>query len=411
MFSRKTTGISVQVPPALYVSGRLVEGEVELDFRQLQQDNIKEVQVQLRGWADTSYTINSSVIVERVPLVRDDVSLWSRTGPVQPPPGAHTMRIPFRLELPPDLPPSFTYFGLKYAGTGSIRYSVIAIGVRPGTLQPNRRVRVPLALVPKDAEGVRVRERFSAITAATVSRWRTESHEEKIRRGLWGDYSTVRAELSIPDEPVFPLFSPIPVVIKVQTTTPPTARHKAEAIPLDKPIFPPAPDSYSKLEFKLQRKASLSAQKVEEHATFNVTMFSQDASAVVDVDVPEKEWVPADISEKTGGSRDAIHSHTSKGSWIQRATFRTTIRLDCPPSFAIHTLKCGYRLVVRVPFPGVGNSVEVGIPIHVTSGLDMPIIRDTAEATTSGALTEFLDLPPEYWNNDDDAAWDDVKKD
>ncbi|KAI0642174.1 hypothetical protein C8Q79DRAFT_1003114 [Trametes meyenii] len=407
MLSRKTTGISLQVPPALYVSGRLVEGEVELDFRQLQQDNIKEVQVQLRGWADTSYTINSSVIVERVPLVRDDVSLWSRIGPVQPPPGEHTMRVPFRLELPPDLPPSFTYFGLKYAGTGSIRYSVTAIGVRPGSLQLNRRVRVPLALVPKDVEGVRVRERFSALTAATVSQWRTESRQEKIRRGLWGDYSI----LSIPDEPVFPLFSPIPIVIKVQTTTPPTARHKAEANSPGKPIFPPAPGSYDKLEFKLQRQASLSAQKVEERATFDVTMFSQDASAVVDADVPEKEWVPVDVPEKALGSRNAVDS---KGSWVQRSTFRTTVRLDCPPSFTIETLKCAYRFVVRVPFPGVGNNVEVSIPICVTSGIDMPIIRDGAgvTASSSGATTEtFLDLPPEYWNDDDDAVWDDMKKD
>ncbi|KAI0650969.1 hypothetical protein C8Q79DRAFT_1007179 [Trametes meyenii] len=399
MLLSKPSGISVHLPPALYVSGHWVEGKVELNLEQLQQDNIQEVHVKLRGYAFTSYVINTTVMVERVPLVPDEASqsLWSR-GSAQYPSGSRTVRVPFRLEVPLDAPPSFKYSSLMKNGSGSIRYAVTAVGVRPGALHVNRRARVTLALVPKDLVGLSVRERLSALGDGQISQWRTESKEEKIRRGLWGDYSTVQVQLSIPDEPVLPLFTPVPVIIKVQSTTPPSAHRKAEGSNSDKPVFPPVPDAYNKLEFKLERKSFVSAQKIyHEKSVSDVVVFSKQSSAVVNADVPEKEWVPLD-------------SGSSKGSWVQRAMFKTTIRLDCPPSFAIDSVKCEYRLVVQVPFPGVGNNVEVVMPVTVTSGIDVPIIRDRSGAPASEALTEFLDLPPDYWHDDNDADWEDSKK-
>ncbi|KAI0677776.1 hypothetical protein C8Q78DRAFT_110275 [Trametes maxima] len=400
MLLSKSSGLSIYLPPALYVSGRFVEGEVELDLEQLQQDNVQEVHVKLRGYAFTSYIINTTVMTERVPLVPDQVSqsLWSR-GSAQHLTGERTIRIPFRLEVPPDAPPSFKYSSFKKSGSGSIRYAVTAVGVRPGALHLNRRARVPLALVPRDIEGLRVRERLSALEGEQVAQWRTATKEEKIRRGLWGDYSTVQVQLSIPDERVLPLFTPIPVIIKIQSATPPVSRTKAEGSDTDKPVFPPVPDAYNKVEFKLERKSFVSAQKIYyEKSVSDVVVFSRQSSETPNADTPEKEWVP-------------LGSGSSKGSWVQRATFRTTIRLDCPPSFAIDSIKCEYRLVVQVPFPGVGNNVEVVMPVTVTSGIDVPIIRDRPGAETSGALTEFLDLPPDYWNDDKDTDWEDSKKD
>ena len=53
MFSRATSALTVYIPPAIYAAGSTIAGEVELDFRQLRDDNIDEVHVRLRGASKT----------------------------------------------------------------------------------------------------------------------------------------------------------------------------------------------------------------------------------------------------------------------------------------------------------------------------------------------------------------------
>ena len=48
-----TPALVVYLPPMTYVSGSTVDGEVEVDFRKLQEDNIEEIHVRLRGTART----------------------------------------------------------------------------------------------------------------------------------------------------------------------------------------------------------------------------------------------------------------------------------------------------------------------------------------------------------------------
>ena len=50
---RSTDALTVHVPPAIYAAGSTIAGEVELDFRQLRDDNIDEVHVRLRGASKT----------------------------------------------------------------------------------------------------------------------------------------------------------------------------------------------------------------------------------------------------------------------------------------------------------------------------------------------------------------------
>ena len=146
-------------------------------------------------------------------------------------------------------------------------------------------------------------------------------------------------------------------------------------------------------------------------------------SAPVEMELPEKEWSSAvrplveDSDKKrakgsTGGEGDG------KGSWVQRATFRSVFKLNCPPAFAVHNIECSvrltfacvlpwglefakydglthsasqYDLVVRVPFPGIGNSLKLEVPVKVTSGIDKPFAKDESD---SDSTPPPLDLPP-----------------
>lgn len=203
-----------------------------------------------------------------------------------------------------------------------------------------------------------------------------------------------------------PLYVPIPFVIKIKTISAPLTRAKADAHPADQPVFPPVPASFSEVQFKLHEKLFIKATSLKEKVPADVIQFKPHAEpdTVLAEDVPPRRWVAlGSTDEKKSGE---VYSHT-KGTWIQEATFRSTFRLDCPPTFALNTLTCDvrssafescdkgssfyaqYDLTLKVPFPGVGNDVSLSMPIVITSGIDVPVVRDQPDA--SGAP---LDLPP-----------------
>ena len=51
-----------------------------------------------------------------------------------------------------------------------------------------------------------------------------------------------------------------------------------------------------------------------------------------------------------------------------------------------------YALVVKVPFPGIGNSLKLEVPVTVTSGIDKPLAQKNPADTDSEP--SVLDLPP-----------------
>ncbi|KAH9854833.1 hypothetical protein C2E23DRAFT_815827 [Lenzites betulinus] len=389
--------LTVHLKPTLFVPGCLVEGEVELNFRALQDAKIEEVHVKLRGIAKTAITYDKTTLIEIISLARDDASLWSRGG-AYPLPGEDSLRIPFRLQLPIDpLPPPFRQ--TRFGQIGKIGYAVTAVGVRPGALRLNQRVNAAFPLVPKDTAGVSVREKLAlmAITGEGVD-WRTEAKEEKIRRGLWGEYSTVRAELKIPRLATYPLFAPIPYVIKVKTISTPITREKAGAYPADKSVFPPCPEKYEAIQFKLRSHVFLKAHSFESKTSVDTMVFPRNAGSESPLteDITARKWVPLEDSDEKKGST----SPDTKGTWVQEATFRSTFRLDCPTTFALSTIKCDHDLVVKVPFPGIKNDLILSVPIIVTSGIDAPLARDAPGAPMPS------DLAPSYWDIGVDGDWD-----
>ncbi len=127
-------------------------------------------------------------MIETIPLVRDDLSIWSRGG-AYPPPGSNTLRVPFSFTLPEQLPPSFHV--RKFDPKGDVRYSLSAVGVRKGLLNLNKRHVVPLAILPKDELGAELK------AAHATHGWKTFQKEDRIRKGLWGDYSKVHVEVRV----------------------------------------------------------------------------------------------------------------------------------------------------------------------------------------------------------------------
>ncbi|KAI1791734.1 hypothetical protein LXA43DRAFT_888775 [Ganoderma leucocontextum] len=392
--SKAPAALAVYFAPAIYTAGSVIEGEVELNFRQLREDNIDEVHVKLRGLSDTWIILDKVTLTEQIKLASDNVSVWSRGG-AYPDPGSDILRFPFRFTLPEQLPPSFKYQSSWQIA--QVKYSVCAVGARKGRLTPNRRHRVPIAVLPRDELGVSVREE------AATQGWKRFDKEDSIRKGLWGDYAKVHVELALPDIPVLPLFSDIPYTITVTTTSAPLSREKANA---DKAIYPPVPHDPHEIEFDLHQKLLFRAQDYKGKASTSVATIlggkkEKRPQAVVDVSLPEKEWAP--FNSTLGGASGG------KGSWVQRATFQSTFRLNCPPAFAVHNIECNYVFVVKVPFPGMGNSLKLEVPVNVTSGIDKPLARDPS-APDAENEPPILDLPPAYWDPESN-DWDADEKD
>ena len=132
---------------------------------------------------------DKNTLYETIRLAHEDRALWARSSGTYPPAGSDMLRIPFSFTLPSQLPPSFQYRGIGQSGT--IRYALTAVGVRKGLLSLNKRHCHPLAVVPKDQLGKRLKADLA------VHGWKTFSKEERIRKGLWGEYSKVTVEVRL----------------------------------------------------------------------------------------------------------------------------------------------------------------------------------------------------------------------
>ncbi|KAH9884969.1 hypothetical protein C8Q73DRAFT_718671 [Cubamyces lactineus] len=391
--------VRIHLPGNIFVAGCAIEGEAELNVRQLQEENIQEVRIDLKGVAKIAISHESKVSTESIQLANSTVTVWTR-GTAYPPPGEDTLRVPFQMRLPNNTPPPFEYNG--WAKNGAIRYTLIAVCVRPGALQRHHRVYVPLAVAGRDSMGIAAREKLAAIAAGAQDLWRVYHAEEKIRKGLWGDYATVQVDLRLPDVSVFPLYVPIPFVIDITTKSTPLTRSRADAYPKDKPVFPPVPTAYHLLEFKLRRHVHISMRNnfQGQDGTDTVADFCSAASAA-EQEIPDREWVPLECI----GDKKVEIGPSTKGTWVQRATFRSTFRLDCSHSFSMKTISCTYALELKVPFPGIGNDVHIRVPVTITSGVDKPTLRSQLLGG-SQADQEAFDVPPAYEPGDNEEYWE-----
>ena len=223
-------------------------------------------------------------------------------------------------------------------------------------------------------------------------------------------------QLLFPDTPVFPLFTDIPFIINVTTTTAPLSRSKADAQPENKHVFPAPPAMHTEVNFRLSRIMRIRAQRYGSESVDDVAYLlganTNPGQVAVETDLPPKEWVivqPGGVGEE-------------QGAWVQRARFQTSVQFSLPPTFLSLTVEClvrlacfssfdraltirQYMLDLHVPFPGVGNDVRMNVPVTSVSGIDAPLTRmpETKSYTAIPAQQgsayasqppPMLDLPP-----------------
>ncbi|PIL37736.1 hypothetical protein GSI_01430 [Ganoderma sinense ZZ0214-1] len=338
-----SSALTVVIPPTVHCGGGYVEGQVLLNFRQLLEENIDEVCVQLSGNIHTRLRKNKRIYEEKHQFLSSVFSVWTR-GSAYPQPGTDILHLPFRFPLPDGLPPSFHF--RTWEVTSSVLYAIDTTGVRRGKFKANRKVHMPIMVLPKDDVGVGVRMGLGeGAGPGSYTRWKNVWAEEKIRKGFWGEHATARVMVSIPDVPVLPLFAPLPFLITVTTMTAPMTRAKALSHPTDKPIFPTPPQKHSDIDFRLYRNLVLHPEgfcwTTDEAVAcfFGASTAAQDV--VAEVEVAEKEWHPE--PEQTASGRGG-----ETGRWLQRASFSSKFTLNVPPTFSAPTIVVNYYLSLKV---------------------------------------------------------------
>jgi len=385
--------ISLTVANQIRVAGSNLSGEVELNFPLIQEEQLEEVHVKLRG---SVYTLIGQIRTdltetEEIFLVREETSVWTR-GSAYPPPDSHVLRIPFSFTLPHHTPPSCDYSAID--GRAVVRYIIEAVGVRPGALRMNKRVFRSIAVLPADPAGARIR---SALRLGWTGGWASVTKEKQIRASLFGGHAIVKLEFRRPEINEFPLFTPIPFVIEVVTFS---KSMKHGEISAAKPIWPAPPTTPQEVRFELRRNVHVRTRHLNWQGSQKVTSLGgfNGSAGTVEVSTQDPEWVPSD----TDGSR---------GKWKQSTSFSSTFTLTCPPTFNFPSLILDYTSHIELQFSGWQNDISLDVPFNIVSGV-LPSVPGYSDYTAPPSgdpetdssdwdhplLPSTLDLPPSYWN-------------
>jgi len=242
--------------------------------------------------------------------------------------------------------------------------------------------------------------------------WKDIKREEKLRLGIWGDYSHARATLSIPNLPSFPIATPIPFNLEVETET--KLVHRSDR-PEEKgkQLFPAPPARSSEVKQVLVRTTEIRARRLTRRAedTFDLqgirSLGIEKVSLVRAVEAVRDgaEWIPKEGKE-------------DRGTWKRKVHFNSTLTFSFAPTFSTETLDWIYVAQFVVPFPGIGNDLKLQFPIHLGPGSACPpppigvpgsSTLTYADVIPAGPPPPMQDLPPAYWAGDDH-DWDDEKK-
>ncbi|KAJ7496759.1 hypothetical protein FB451DRAFT_1208704 [Mycena latifolia] len=400
--------ITLHFQDLVRVAGETIEGRVDLDVSLAQEDHIEQLRVKLRGSITTKITTQNGQTrithTSNVPLIRSNISLWTQ-GTAFPEPGSHVLTCPFRFQLPENLPPSFHCSA--HSSGGAISYSLEVVGDRPGLFRSNRRIRRLISVVPAASQSQLLAK--ESLTQGWMGQWRDIKQDDKLRTGIWGDYSHAHATLSIPDLRSFPIATPIPFSFHVVTETKVLNRSDRPEDKHGKPLFPAPPTRSSQLTQVLRRQTEIRARGRTRHVdnTFDLqgirSLRNVETVRAVEAVVDEPEWIPKDGKDR--------------GLWKRSVHFNSTLSFPFAPTFSTEILDWLYVVQFVVPFPGIGNDLKLQFPIHLGPGSPCPPPPIGVSGSSSISYADvppagpppMQDLPPSYWAGDDH-DWDDEKK-
>ncbi|KAJ7066306.1 hypothetical protein C8F01DRAFT_1346526 [Mycena amicta] len=394
------SALSLQFQNITRIAGETLKGLVHVNVQLAKEDHIERVKVKFRGSIHTSITRSGGPTVttdEQTVVLFHKTFLWTQ-GSTYSESCSNILSVPFEFTLPSDLPPSFHYADSSCHAT--IGYSLEVVGERSGLFRSDRCIRRAISVLPAATPAQLVAKEL--LLQGSNLPCRTYAREEKLRRGFWHDHACVRATVTIPDLPSFPISTPIPFSFYIETDTRPMKR---EDCPdgLDKhgkPIFPAPPTLSSEVKLNLHRSAQLRGKKNvrEVENTYKVRKSVGDAASVDAVVHTESapEWIPA-----PGGK--------NKGRWRRSIKFESSVRLNHAPTYQGENLEWNYRLCFIAPFSGMGNDLKISIPIRLNACAPCPPPPTTGVAGASAAGLPHMqrytaapppmldDLPPEYW--------------
>ncbi|PIL37730.1 hypothetical protein GSI_01424 [Ganoderma sinense ZZ0214-1] len=367
---------SLVIPPTTYCPGSDVHGEVLLEFPKIQDEQIDEVVVELRGTLKMA-TSDSSDRVSPQPqaLLGVKTSVWKR-GSTYPPSDSHILRVPFRFHLPSDprILPSVHW--TEWHDFVSIVYYVEATALRPTTLfGSEKKIREQLVVVPRGDPSLCTSIR-SLGNLEGGPMWKTAHKEQQMRRGI----SFWTLQLLVPNEHgILPHCIDIPLLIRIKTTTARLPRVKADRHLQDKPIFPAiAIAANTPISITIRQNFAVRAIGASCDLTNKFTL-----ACIKEQDLPRssyhKHW---EDDTRRGDAREM-------GRWVQHWTFEPKVKFNrFPPTFSSEFVDCAYTVSVQVPFPGVGNNVKVSIPITLDSGIDRATPRRSGGGPAASALED-----------------------
>ncbi|KAJ6588690.1 hypothetical protein B0H19DRAFT_1100705 [Mycena capillaripes] len=423
--SNQTQPITLHFPNIIRVAGETVEGRVDLNLPLVRKDGIEHLQIEMRGVIKTQiyrqYGQTGVLHKQTVPLFSLNEDLWTSATPET---GSDVLSCPFRFTLPENLPPSFHY-GKFSTSVATIRYSLEVVGERPGVFHRNRRVRKIFPVMPVASE----RELLAkeALRQGWAGPWKIIAKDEKMRQGIWGDYSHVHATLSIPDLPSLPVATPIPYSFDIVTETKPVDRTDGPEDKHGKLLFPVPPIQSSELTQALRRQTEYHVRgkwNGNHHEKRKTTYDLQSGRTLADDTEHRKK---TDDHVEPIANTEAVHAvvdppewipkdEKGRGIWRRSVRFNSTLTFPFAPTSSTETIDWTYTLQFVVPFPGLRNDLKLEVPIHLGPAMTCPPPPTGAPGSSGLTYADVLpagpppmfDLPPTYWTSEDH-DWDDEK--
>ncbi|KAJ7287048.1 hypothetical protein C8J57DRAFT_575760 [Mycena rebaudengoi] len=406
------------------VAGEILSGHVEMNMAQAQEDKLEHLRIKLRGSIVTKITehktvhedgqtrTHNEVHTQIIELVRSDVTVWDHfSGAAQGP----VMMFPFQFQLPHNLPPSF--YASETGRTATISYSIEVVGDRPGLFHLNRRIRKIFSIVPAASpDQVMANE---AMKHGWSGQWRAVHADEKLRQGIFGHHGRAKVEIVLPNLSSFPMSTGIPFSLHVETHT--KELHYGDLEEKHGSLFPAPPTSSADIKLELHRRGRVHVHKRSQplHDTFKLkgSVGDPESTQAVRVSADQPEWTPGSPGSP-GGKKEK-----EKGVWKRTVHFEGRLSIPFVPTFKGDTVDWEYFLQFTVPFPGIGNDLDLEFPIHINSGSACPPPPQAQQGYApqtqygQGAPAQYvyplpagpppmIQMPSAYWSGADH-QWDD----
>ncbi|TFY53331.1 hypothetical protein EVJ58_g9511 [Rhodofomes roseus] len=336
------TSIELVLDQHPFIIGYSVSGAVLLNFRMLQDDGIETIHVKLIGHMYGRADHGKSRERKNIDFLQHILPVWKR-GQAYPPPGSDVLPLPFNIPLRPDLPPSASLHARRLRG--SIKYTLHAIGDRPGLLKFNKEVKQYVTVQPNGTVSEPVQTRLG--NHDWDGPWTTIRASKHVSKYvLWGEHADVDVRLTVPAIDAVPLRTAIPFTLSVTTLSKPHPRD------YEGQLWPSPPCQPEAYDFVLKEDVFLRIGTPTKKKTGSISL--RQPPRPMHFEPAKKEWIAA-----TGG----------QGQWKQEITMKSSIRLECPPTFTFTwegkiRLAISYRLCVTVKFGGM-RSLTLEQPVTI----------------------------------------------